>query len=529
MQQQKRPQEAVPEAPTLHPTAEEFKDPLAYVRGLRHEYGRFGIVKVVPPAGWEPASRATPKDAGRFSTKRQQLHRLQEGHPFEDGGHYSPEEYRAYGNKFKAEYMERHPELAADLEKVEHAGGGGGVEARVATVIEREYWRLVETAEEEVEVDYGNDICTSTFGTCFDPKASPRSPWDLSRITRTHSSALKHVSAVPGVTEPWLYFGSLFCTFCWHTEDHFLYSTSYLHRGANKTWYGIPTSDATKFEAAMRDSMPQRVKEDPDLLYHIVSLPSPMYLRSQGVKVYHAVQTPGSFMVTFPRAYHAGFSHGWNSAEAVNLAPADWLPFGRNAVALNAQKKKARRGAVFSHDWVVWQLAWSALELKKRCAQEGRPMPASVDWGILHSELQRTWEDEAALRAWLREFKIPEIQVERLQPPLKLEEECCVCQNLVFLSAVRCKRHKHVTCLNHAYTRCACEDSEKVLEIRVPDRYLSEMVGILGREVDSFNAAGVAGVGTDGADVATTDNKEAKRHLEEPEGVAGKRSKTEEE
>jgi JmjC domain, hydroxylase len=41
---------------------------------------------------------------------------------------------------------------------------------------------------------------------------------------------------VEGLTHPWLYYGALFATFCWHTEDHFLYSVNYLHEGAAKTW-----------------------------------------------------------------------------------------------------------------------------------------------------------------------------------------------------------------------------------------------------------------------------------------------------
>ena len=42
--------------------------------------------------------------------------------------------------------------------------------------------------------------------------------------------------SVEGLTYPWLYFGALFSTFCWHVEDHFLYSVNYLHTGASKTW-----------------------------------------------------------------------------------------------------------------------------------------------------------------------------------------------------------------------------------------------------------------------------------------------------
>lgn len=49
-----------------------------------------------------------------------------------------------------------------------------------------------------------------------------------------------------------LYIGMLFATFAWHVEDHYLYSINYQHLGAAKTWYGVPGSDADKFEAVVR-------------------------------------------------------------------------------------------------------------------------------------------------------------------------------------------------------------------------------------------------------------------------------------
>ena len=55
---------------------------------------------------------------------------------------------------------------------------------------------------------------------------------------------------------------------------------------------------------------------------------SPNLLHDAGVPVYKLVQKPGEFVVTFPLAYHSGFSTGFNVAEAVNFATAKWVPYG---------------------------------------------------------------------------------------------------------------------------------------------------------------------------------------------------------
>merc|ERR1711971_367461 len=82
----------------------------------------------------------------------------------------------------------------------------------------------------------------------------------------------------------------------------------------------------------MKSFMPERFKQNPDLMYRHITLLSPSCCLEQGVEVRHTVQREGEFVITFPNAYHGGFSHGLNCAEAVNFALPQWLSFGAQAM-----------------------------------------------------------------------------------------------------------------------------------------------------------------------------------------------------
>ncbi|CAH2216706.1 jg18288, partial [Pararge aegeria aegeria] len=88
---------------------------------------------------------------------------------------------------------------------------------------------------------------------------------------------------------PWLYVGMCFATFCWHNEDHWSYSINYLHWGEPKTWYGVPSSKAEQFEAAMKVEAPELFQLQPDLLHQLVTIMNPNVLMKAGVPVYRLV------------------------------------------------------------------------------------------------------------------------------------------------------------------------------------------------------------------------------------------------
>lgn len=83
-----------------------------------------------------------------------------------------------------------------------------------------------------------------------------------------------------------------------------------MHWGETKTWYGIPGEDAQRFEDAIKSEAPDLFEAQPDLLFQLVTLMNPDRLRKAGVRVFACNQRPGEFVITLPKAYHAGFNHG---------------------------------------------------------------------------------------------------------------------------------------------------------------------------------------------------------------------------
>ncbi|KAI3812584.1 hypothetical protein L1987_17295 [Smallanthus sonchifolius] len=313
----------MPECPVYFPSKEEFEDPLAYLQKIAPEASKYGICKIVSPLSASvPAGMVLMKEkAGfRFTTRVQPL-RLAEWNTddkvtfFHSGRNYTFRDFEKMANKVFARRY--------------YSSG-----CLPATHVEKEFWREIASGNTE-SVEYACDVDGSAFSSSPTDELG-NSKWNLKKVARLSRSILRLLdTTIPGVTEPMLYIGMLFSMFAWHVEDHYLYSINYHHCGAEKTWYGVPGHAALDFENVVRQKVynhdilsTEGVDGAFDVLLGKTTLFPPNILSQRGVPVYKAVQKPGEYVVTFPRAYHAGFSHGFNCGEAVNFAIGDWFPLG---------------------------------------------------------------------------------------------------------------------------------------------------------------------------------------------------------
>ncbi|KAJ4838142.1 hypothetical protein Tsubulata_035229 [Turnera subulata] len=185
-------------------------------------------------------------------------------------------------------------------------------------------------------------------------------PWNLQVIARSPGSLTRFMpDDIPGVTSPMIYLGMLFSWFAWHVEDHELHSMNFLHIGSPKTWYSVPGDYAFAFEEVIRTeayggSIDRLAALT--LLGEKTTLLSPQVVVSSGIPCCRLVQNPGEFVVTFPRAYHVGFSHGFNCGEAANFGTPQWLKVAKEAAIRRAAMNYL---PMLSHQQLLYLLTMS--------------------------------------------------------------------------------------------------------------------------------------------------------------------------
>ncbi|WCJ19298.1 Lysine-specific demethylase JMJ705 [Euphorbia peplus] len=191
------------------------------------------------------------------------------------------------------------------------------------------------------------------------PHSSITSTSYTEEMLRTSDAINDMEDDIPGVTSPMIYIGMLFSWFAWHVEDHELHSMNFLHTGSPKTWYSIPGDYAFTFEEVIRTeayggSIDRLAALS--MLGEKTTLLSPEMVVSSGIPCCRLVQNPGEFVVTFPRAYHVGFSHGFNCGEAANFATPQWLKVAKEAAVRRAAMNYL---PMLSHQQLLYLLTMS--------------------------------------------------------------------------------------------------------------------------------------------------------------------------
>ncbi|CAH8460551.1 unnamed protein product [Schistosoma rodhaini] len=350
--------------------------------------------------------------------------------------------------------------------------------------VEREFWRILQEYNDDVVVEYGADIHSSSQGSGFPTKSMLKnlvgtasqlaeakkyadSPWNLNILPLLDRSVLRFIKGnIDGMKIPWCYVGMVFSSFCWHIEDHWSYSINFNHWGEPKTWYGVSRLHADDFERAMKKHATELFDQAPDLLHHITTNINPNILQAEGVPIYRTDQHCGEFVVTFPRAYHAGFNQGFNFAEAVNICLPDWLPIGRACIEHYAEIK---RHCVFSNDELLCTLAEVAVgnvlpeeiltltnpvtsyisngecsdnlephiseKLPPGCSTSGLDIGAVA---IVHQEFTCMLKEERRLRELITQSGVPNSRKVKFDEMSDDARVCDFCLTTLFLSGVSC-------------------------------------------------------------------------------------------
>lgn len=313
---------------TFSPTLEEFKDFNKYISylesiGAHHS----GVVKIIPPAEWTPRVDGYEDIiVSNLKIKRPLQQNFEKGTTdgvYQIQGNVKSEVGVKNYMKLTKKQLYRTPSHSSYAE------------------LEEKYWESLSQTP-AISPIYGCDVDESMFD-------KYQKYWNLQNLN-TFLKAIK--DDVKGVNKPYTYFGMWKSTFAWHVEDMDLYSINYLHYGMPKTWYVVPPKYGYLLEQKAFELFPNVASWCTNFMRHKTCLISPFVLDKLNIPYQRVVQEERSAIIVFPYAYHSGFNHGFNIAEAVNFASERWIEYGKRARQCDCQSSRV----VFSMDKFVAKL-----------------------------------------------------------------------------------------------------------------------------------------------------------------------------
>ncbi|KAF9584392.1 hypothetical protein BGW38_006627 [Lunasporangiospora selenospora] len=377
-------------------------------------------------------------------------HAASEESNVEVGDEYSLRSFQQKSNNFKRDWFEGQ---SLTFDKISE------------DTVEHEFWRLIESGEEGVEVEYGADLNSAQHGSGF--PTLERQPLDSYSI---HPANLNNIPVLPDslfshinlesleLMEPKLCVGMCFSASCWRNEEHSTYSINYMHWGETKTWYGVPATDANKFEETLQQTVPDLFEQQPELLLEPGTMLSPERLVASGVTTVALDQRPGQFVVIFPQAYHAEFDHGFNFTESVNFATANWCHYGLECMQ---RYKEYKKSPLFSHDELILTTALDDTSIM------------TAYW--LQDEMNNLCDRELSQRCqFLKQFPETTVVVEEEGHQMD-HPQCLHCNSFLHLSQVGCECTTKWACLDHVSELCKCDSGQRSLRLRYTDEQLQEI------------------------------------------------------
>lgn len=294
--------------PIFRPTIEEFQNFSKYIESLETAGAhKVGLAKIIPPTEWK--ARRTGYDD--LENPNSSVHIP---HPIEQHVEGKEGIYVQYN-------IQQRGLSVAEFANLARSARYATPQHKNYAELERKYWRLLSF----VPPIYGADIS----GSLTDEDQPAFNINNLGTILDDVVDEYK--MKIEGVNTAYLYFGMWKTTFAWHTEDMDLYSINYLHFGAPKSWYVVPPGHSQRLERLAEGYFPVAARDCSAFLRHKMTIISPKMLQKYSIPFSKVTQEAGEFMITFPKAYHSGFNHGYNCAESTNFALPRWVEYGKKA------------------------------------------------------------------------------------------------------------------------------------------------------------------------------------------------------
>jgi len=326
-------------------------------------------------------------------------------------------------------------------------------------------------------VEYAADLPSSKYGSGFptmprgrmiedlDPQDLKLHPFNLNNLSQAQDSLFQIITTkienISGISSPWVYLGMLFASFCCHVEDLYMYSVNYMHKGAPKTWYCVPGA----YKEALDDTIKEKYGElfimEPGLMYNITQTMNPLELVKRNIPVYRTEQKPGEYIITFPKVYHAGFSHGFNVAEAVNVAACDWLPYAKKAMEDYALDGFNKKGS-FPIEWMIME---NILLLDDLDFTDDARDKLLEEYAIIK---EKELKNRETIHKCYKRISMKKFQNVATRYDANV---CSTCQNYTYLSYLCCMICNKTACIQHV-TVCDCLNSTITMNVRWTDEEL---------------------------------------------------------